>query len=203
MRIGIDFDNTIAGYDHLFLTIAQERLLLSSDFRGGKKSIRDAIRKLPDGELRWMELQAAAYGARMAEAEPIEGVEEFLLACYDRRIPVHIVSHKTRFAARDPQMVDLHGAARAWLVARGFFGRLGVDPGHVFFESTREEKCRRIGMLACSHFIDDLEEVFCEPAFPEGVARYLLNAEAADLAPASVRAFRRWRDIQHDLLGNV
>src|SRR5215475_9640601 len=81
LRIGIDFDNTIAGYDHLFLTIARERGLLPESFAGSKKSIRDAIRARPNGELAWTELQGVVYGARMADAEIIAGVTAFLSEC--------------------------------------------------------------------------------------------------------------------------
>ena len=50
MRIGLDFDNTIAGYDHLFLAAGREQGLLPPDFAGAKKAVRDHIRTLPGGE---------------------------------------------------------------------------------------------------------------------------------------------------------
>lgn len=202
MRIGIDFDNTIAGYDHLFLAAAQERGLLPADFRGAKKTVRDTLRAMPEGELRWTELQGLVYGARMDEARMIEGVDRFLLECRHRQIPVAIVSHKTRFAARDPQMVDLHEASRRWLTAQGFFDRLGVAPAAVFFEPSRTDKCRRIGALGVTHFIDDLEEVFLEPDFPAGVARYLLCDEPHGDARADYTRCRSWPDIQRAIFAD-
>ena len=45
MRIGIDFDNTIAAYDHVFLKAAKEWDLLPSEFAGNKTQIRDTIRQ--------------------------------------------------------------------------------------------------------------------------------------------------------------
>jgi hypothetical protein len=201
VRIGIDFDNTIAGYDHLFLTVARERGLIAESFAGSKKSIRDAIRTLPNGEVAWTELQGVVYGARMAEAEIVTGVASFLAECRQREIPVHIVSHKTRFAARDPLKVNLHDASTAWLEAQGFFDRFGLSRDAVFFEPTREDKCRRIGSLGLSHFIDDLEEVFHEPSFPDGVERYLLSAEACNSAQRRFKTFAAWRDIQNDIFG--
>jgi hypothetical protein len=199
LRIGIDFDNTIAGYDHLFLAIARERGLLPESFAGSKKSIRDAIRARPNGELAWTELQGVVYGARMADAEIIAGVAPFLSECRRRGIPVRIVSHKTRFAARDPLNVNLHDASTAWLEAHGFFDRFGIARDMVFFEPTREDKCRRIGALQLSHFIDDLEEVFHEPSFPDGVERYLLDAEGG--TSSRFKTFTAWRDIQDDIFG--
>ncbi len=176
MRVGIDFDNTLAGYDLLFTRIAREWGLLPQDFQGRKKEVRDAVRLLDGGEAQWMRLQAEAYGPRMAEAVLIEGAASFLLACRDRAVEVFIVSHKTPYAAAAPDGTHLHGAALEWMEARGFFAPDGfaLARDRVFFEPTREAKCRRIAALGCSHFIDDLEEVFRDPAFPEGVGRLLL-----------------------------
>lgn len=202
MLIGVDFDNTIAGYDHLFLGIAQEQGLLPAGFRGNKKSVRDAIRRLENGERRWTELQGVVYGQRMPQARMIEGVEPFLVACREHGIAVRIVSHKTRHAALDPLKVDLHQASRAWMEAQDIFGRLGVARDAVFFEPTRQDKCRRIAVLGVSHFIDDLEEVFHEPEFPPNVERYLLSAEE-EPGPGPFHAFRTWAEIQRDILGRA
>ncbi len=200
MRLGIDFDNTLAGYDALFLALAGERGLLPCGARGGKKAVRDAVRRLPDGERHWMSLQAAAYGARMAEAEPLPGALDFLRACRARSIDFFIVSHKTRHAAADPGGTDLHQTSLAWMTARGFFepDGIGLTPDRVFFEPTRADKCRRIHALGCSHFIDDLEEVFRDPAFPAGVAPLLLGLGHPH-APGPFTLFNDWRAL-HDAL---
>lgn len=68
MRIGIDFDNTIAGYDALFARIGTEAGWLEPGFQGRKKAVRDRVRLLPNGEWSWMTIQAQVYGPRMAEA---------------------------------------------------------------------------------------------------------------------------------------
>ncbi len=41
MRVGIDFDNTIAGYDRVFVAAAQARGWVAADFRGSKRELRD------------------------------------------------------------------------------------------------------------------------------------------------------------------
>lgn len=180
MRIGIDFDNTLAGYDPLFARVAQEWGFLPSGFSGRKKEVRDAVRRLDAGESLWMRLQAEVYGPRMAEAVLIDGAAPFLRACRDRGVPVFVVSHKTPYAAAAPDGVNLHAAALAWMEAQGFFAEDGfaLDRTHVFFEPTREAKCQRIGSLRCRLFIDDLEEVFREPSFPAGIGRLLLHGES-------------------------
>lgn len=200
MRIGIDFDNTLASYDHLFRAVAKEWGLVPPGFDGGKRLIRDAVRRLDNGEEHWMRLQAQAYGARMAEAELIDGAADFLQACRRRDIDVVIVSHKTRHAAADPGGVDLHQACRQWLAAQGFFDPQGfaLDHDRVFFEPTREAKCRRIAALACSHFVDDLEEVFREPSFPAQVKRLLLDVGGAR-PEGPFTAYPNWQAI-HDAI---
>ena len=49
LRIGIDFDNTIACYDRLFAGLAAEIGVVAK----AKQAVRDAVRMLPEGETRW------------------------------------------------------------------------------------------------------------------------------------------------------
>ena len=51
MILGVDFDNTIVDYATLILKVAMKRHLVSGNIDGGKKSLRDAIRILPNGEI--------------------------------------------------------------------------------------------------------------------------------------------------------
>ena len=61
IRIGIDFDNTIVTYDDVFFKYAFDMGLISKDVKKKKQIIRDTIRKLPDGEAKWIELHAILY----------------------------------------------------------------------------------------------------------------------------------------------
>src|SRR5579862_7521958 len=96
--VGIDFDNTIAGYDELLHEVAVERGLISAEVACNKKAIRDTIRALPEGELGWRALQSIIYGARMGEARLLDGVREFIAECRHMGIRVYVVSHKTEYA---------------------------------------------------------------------------------------------------------
>ena len=78
MRIGIDFDNTIVGYDALFTEVARSHGLIPAEFSGTKKQVRDTVRLLEAGEAAWQRLQAAVYGPRMGDALLIDGVGAFL-----------------------------------------------------------------------------------------------------------------------------
>ncbi|MDA8231401.1 MAG: hypothetical protein M0006_08680 [Magnetospirillum sp.] len=196
MRIGIDLDNTLIGYDRLFLRIARDWNLVPADFSGGKTGVRDAVRET-SGESAWMRLQAEAYGVRMAEAELIEGADAFLRGSRKAGATVFVVSHKTKHAAADPGGIDLHRAALAWMEAAGFFSANGfaLDRANIFFEPSREAKCRRIAVLDCRVFIDDLEEVFREPAFPPGVERLLLHRGEGAPPQGPFTVYRHWREV--------
>jgi hypothetical protein len=172
MRIGIDFDNTIVDYDAVFLATARERGLVPAAFSGGKTALRDAIRRGP-GEDEWTRLQAEVYGPRILQAVPYAGFAGFLGAALAAGAELFIVSHKTEFAAADPDGVNLRDGARAWLEANGFVGAGAIAPEAVYFEGTREEKLRRIEALGVEAFIDDLAEVFEEASFPASVQRLL------------------------------
>src|ERR1043166_1120933 len=177
MRVGIDFDNTIASYDEPMHQWAMERGLISPFVPKNKRLIRDAIRRLEDGELKWRELQVFCYGPGMQCARAMPGVKEFLTVCKTSGIPVWIVSHKTEYANFGDPGVKLRDAALGWLEAEGFLdsAAFGIGSERVFFEDTRPAKIERIRMLGLTHFIDDLEETFLERSFPDAVAKVLLS----------------------------
>ena len=57
------------------------------------------------------------------------------------RIPVSIVSHKTKFANYNDAGTNLRETALAWIKQHGFFdfSTYGISAGDVYFESTRAE----------------------------------------------------------------
>jgi hypothetical protein len=197
-RIGIDFDNTIVSYGELIHRVAVEWGLVSDDSEKDKTIIRDQIRLLPDGEVEWQKVQAEIYGPRMSEAALIEGVQEFFVLCRQENIQTYIVSHKTQYAHYDRTDTDLRAAALEWMESRGFFSVIGLGllRENVFFESTRVEKVDRIQRLGCTHFIDDLEEVFLEASFPKRTQKVLFGAQAYQTKLSDVRTATCWKDIR-------
>ncbi len=191
--IGIDFDNTIAAYDAVFHTAAVQRGLITNSTAVAKTSIRDAIRQRSAGELDWQRLQAEVYGPRMPQAHLLDGVLPFLHSCRSRSWPVYVVSHKTQFARRDESGTDLRQAALVWMQSQKLFDveSTGLGPERVFFEDTRPAKVDRIRQLACTHFIDDLEEVFLEEGFPRGVTGILLTQQT-ETTSSEVRPALDW-----------
>ena len=199
VRIGIDFDNTLISYDAVFHAAATRLGLIGEGIAPRKQAVRDAIRLAPDGELAWQRLQGQVYGAGIRDATLIEGVDEFLRRCRALGCEVAIVSHKTEFGHHDPARINLRDAAMGWLTARGFFSQNGYGISKVFFEGTRAEKLSRIAALGCDWFVDDLAEVFSDPAFPPGVRRILFGQTNQSLRDCFVCA--TWREIEERILG--
>ena len=197
-RIGIDFDNTIVRYDKVFLAAARERRLVSEDFAGNKRAIRDVMRRLPDGELEWQRLQGYVYGIGIADAVMFEGLDGFLHRCRAEGHAVLIISHKTEYGHLDPERVNLRQAAFSWMTARRFFcdDGYGIPVEHVFFETTRVEKLQRIADCACTHFIDDLEEVLSDAAFPSTVTGILFADRSIDSEASPYIVCPTWRHIE-------
>ena len=145
MRIGIDFDNTIASYDRLLADLAVEQGLVAERPTGGKRAIRDLVREGEDGEIAWQRLQALAFGPRIGGAVMMEGLEPFLTQCRRRDVAVFVVSHKTRFAAKDRDGIDLHEATLGWMEGKGLLSRNGVKSLTTGCSSSPREARRRPG----------------------------------------------------------
>lgn len=195
--VGLDFDNTIICYDALFHSAALAAGLIEPGVAQEKRAVRDALRARPEGEYRWQCLQAEVYGPRIGDAAPFPGLIEFLREGRSRGVRFCIVSHKSRYAAQDVERRhDLVEAARRWLSACGIVSPEGpVRPEDAFFEPTRAGKVSRIGRLGCRAFVDDLEETFAEPGFPEGTRPFLFADPAQVVTGASVTVCRSWEEI--------
>jgi hypothetical protein len=200
MRIGIDFDNTIACYDGVFHQAALERGLIPPDLAHDKNSVRDYL----NGSGRnddFTELQGHVYGARMELVAPYPGFAEFIDAARKAGHDLFVVSHKTQHPILGSKH-DMHAAARSFLAGRGLTGAQPhqIDPENVFFELTKGEKVVRAHDLACDVFIDDLPEILGLGGFPAGMRKILFDPE--DRFAGEAGAFDRhisWAAISADL----
>jgi hypothetical protein len=176
MRIGLDFDNTIVGYDRLFHRIALEQGVIPAGLPESKLAVRDHLRSI-GREPVWTEMQGRVYGARMDEATAYPGVHAFLRAARGAGWPVAIISHKTLHPFIGPAY-DLHTAARGWIERHLVEdGRPLVDPAQVFFETTKESKLARIAAWQATHFVDDLPEILRAPGFPPAARPILFDPD--------------------------
>ncbi|MBK8870683.1 MAG: HAD family hydrolase [Elusimicrobia bacterium] len=190
MRVGIDFDNTLVCCAPLFHRVALERGLVPPHLPATKDAVRNYLMDL-GRETDWTELQGTVYGPRLCEALPFPGAREFVVLCRQKNIPVGVVSHKTRHALCGPAH-NLHDAGYRWLESAGFFDQDVISRDQVFFEPSRAAKLNRIRALGCSHFIDDLREVFSEPRFPVEVKKWLFDPDSSQKGSKDTRSFSTW-----------
>ncbi len=193
----------MVSYNQLLASIARERGLLDAASSETKRTLRDRIRQLPDGETEWQKCQALLYGPRIGEAVLIEGVARFIELCRRHCVKVYIVSHKTEFSRYDGTDTNLRTAALQWMTAHGFFdpARLGLTQDDVFFAATRQEKIDRIASLQCTHFIDDLEETLLEASFPGQTARILYEPGRESPAPPGIVWMNSWQEVSEYFFG--
>jgi hypothetical protein len=203
MRIGIDFDNTIACYDGVFHKAALERSLIPADLARDKNSVRDYLNGTGRKD-EFTELQGYVYGARMDLVSPYPGFAEFIAIAQKAGHELFIVSHKTRHPILGPKH-DMHAAARGFLTDRSLTGSglAQIDPANVFFELTKEQKVARAYALACNVFIDDLPEILSLDGFPDGMRKILFDPENQFAGMAAERQtfdqYTSWASITADL----
>jgi hypothetical protein len=203
MRLGLDLDNTLIYYDQLFVDVARRQGLVPISWRSSKSELKEYLLKEEDGDRRWMALQGMVYGKAQAQAQIFKGVPLFLMRARFHRVAIWIVSHKTQYGHFDSEKIPLRQVAMEWMEQHGFFATNGfaIDPTHVYFAPTREEKVCRIGELALTHFVDDLPEVFAERSFPQMTQPLLLDPR--DDRTESADAYSSWQAIAMELFGEI
>jgi hypothetical protein len=195
MRIGIDFDNTLACYDQLFWTLARDCGSIEESVPHRKDAVRDNLRQRGLEPL-WTKLQGQAYGPRILEASPFPDALAAVAEFRQRGWDVFVVSHKTRTPIAGPEY-DLHASARNWLKFHGLFSEQSaiMSTNHVCFELTKRDKLQRIADLGCDWFIDDLPELLTDPNFPPGVGRILFDPHhQVDSLPKEIRRLSAWQE---------
>lgn len=171
VRIGIDFDNTLVGYDALFRRLAREKRWPGAG-AASKDAVKSALVAADGHDRRWQRLQAEAYGSRILEARAFPGALEFVARARREGHEVFVVSHKSERSHIDPS-VRLRVWARRWIKTHG----AGLPENQVLFAPSRDEKIRAIARLGLDVFIDDLPKVLEHPRFPARTARILFHPE--------------------------
>lgn len=186
--IGVDFDNTIVNYDHVFYQAARMQNLIPESIHTSKSAVRDYLRSI-DREAEWTTLQGLIYGARMDLATPFAGALEFFASCPHRAV---IISHKTLHPFLGPKY-NLHEAATTWL------REYSLHRTPTFFELTLEKKLARILEQKCTHFIDDLPEVLMEKNFPSHIEKILFDPNNVFQDSPSYHRFTSWKQCSESL----
>lgn len=201
MILGVDFDNTIVCYDHLFHKVALEQGLIPSDFPVSKTKVRDYLRQC-DKENLWIEMQGFVYGDCMQDALPFPGVLNFFTFCKQQHLPVYVISHKTLYPYGGTKY-NLHDSAQKWLERHGFYNpsEIGLDRNRVNFVLTKQEKLTLISEFCCTHFIDDLPEFLLEKKFPKNINRILFDPNSIYPSNHELNRLHSWQEI-HQYLFN-
>lgn len=187
MRIGIDFDNTLVCYDQLFDQVARRHKLLPDNLPPlSKTGVRQHLRE-SGREREWTQLQGLVYGPEILSAPPFPGALETLRQLEQSGHQLFLVSHKTLHPVIG-EAHDLRQAARNWLANRELRFQ------EIYFASTRSEKISKIQGLALDVFVDDLPEVFEDPAFPL-TTRRLLFSPGGQLKSPGWESLSHWSDL--------
>jgi hypothetical protein len=182
----------------MFYHIAVEKNFIPQETGKDKDSVKNYLQARDRNDI-WTELQGLVYGKYLPRARSYPGFTNFLEKCISLGHKLRIISHKTQFNVVG-EKTDLRLAAMDWLVANKIAGNSAVKPDKIFFLSTREEKVRKISDEVCSTFIDDLPEVFLEPAFPANTRKILFRPES-DARLGQIEHARTWQGVSDLVLG--
>lgn len=162
MYLGIDLDNTIAIYDHVFIKYAE--YLLGMKGYKNKVEVANHLRNDNKGS-DWTYLQGEVYGKYMFEATVAEQFLETLTHPDLSGFQIEIVSHRTKNPSSGAGY-DMHEIANEWL-NKNIFSVLNTNRNiPVFFFETFEEKLDFIALKKYIAFVDDLPDVLMSPNFP-------------------------------------
>jgi len=191
MIIGIDLDNTIINYESLFCYAAEKEGWNTQGVKT-KVEIKEQL-ILEDGDdLRWQFLQKEVYSYYLNKAVAYEGVFDFIKKSISLGDEVYIISHKTQFSNLDGK-TNLIQPAISWLEKNDFLGEKGLlKSEQVFFCETREEKVKKIALIGCDLFVDDLLPVLLDSQFPKETLKVLFSGTEKSNEAVQVDA---WEDL--------
>ena len=164
MRIGIDFDNTIAIYDNIFLSFLKKFNFDNAINTNPKEQLKNILFKSPNGLNQWNKIQGEVYGKKVQKAKLAIGFSNFIKLSNHFKSEIFIVSHKTKYGHLDQSKVNLRERAILWMNKNSFFdvNEFALKKSNIFFCSTRKEKISKIKSLKLNFFIDDLYVVLNE-----------------------------------------
>jgi len=193
MRIGLDFDNTIACYDQAIAQLAEELFELPEEVPRTKRGLRDHLRA-KGREPEWTAFQGELYGPGMRYAQPFEGAITTMQELVAEGHELVIISHRSLRPYAGPPH-DLHAAARGWVCKH--LQSLGLFSGDnsLNFLITLEEKLACASKLGCDAFMDDLPEVLHAAAFPPQTVGILFDPAGCEAASSRFHVIKAWPEL--------
>ncbi len=205
LRIGLDFDNTIANYDQAFPNVA--KILGYQNKATNKRDLKVELIASDEGETAWQKVQGLTYGKYIDQASLYPGVLEFVVRAKARNCEVFVISHKTEFGHFDEANTSLRDAATAWMISKRIVGQgaAQVNEAHIFYASTRDEKIAKIKELSLDVFIDDLSEVLTDSSFSAKTKKILFRPDSDREAnlDSAILTSQSWREIGDKLFGSI
>ena len=176
-RFGFDLDNTLIDYSN-----AVQEYCLSEGLKECKTldSLRTLLRRSDTSERLWQLAQGWLYTDGLSYARAGQGAVELCEFLKNSNMELMIVSHKTTHTPDFCGQKPLREIATKWIncseLADYFLGN-----EQIYYEATRASKVERIQKLEFNYFVDDLIEVFQEPAYPKAVTSFLLSETGSEL----------------------
>ena len=205
LRIGLDFDNTIANYDQAFPEVARILGYETNNLNAtlNKRDLKLKLLKQPDGDTAWQKVQGLVYGKFIDLASLYPGVYEFVLRALASGHKIFIVSHKTELGHFDESRTPLRQAATTWLINQKLVGDSDskIKLQNIYYAETRDEKINKIVELQLDVFIDDLDEVLSDRSFPKRTRKILFGSGAT--TSQEILAMQSWREVGDELFGEI
>lgn len=205
LRIGLDFDNTIANYDQAFPEVARILGYETNNLNAtlNKRDLKLKLLKQPDGDTAWQKVQGLVYGKFIDLASLYPGVYEFVLRALASGHKIFIVSHKTELGHFDESRTSLRQAATTWLINQKLVGDSDskIKLQNIYYAETRDEKINKIVELQLDVFIDDLDEVLSDRSFPKRTRKILFGSGAT--TSQEILAMQSWREVGDELFGEI
>ena len=205
LRIGLDFDNTIANYDQAFPEVARILGYETNNLNAtlNKRDLKLKLLKQPDGDTAWQKVQGLVYGKFIDLASLYPGVYEFVLRALASGHEIFIVSHKTELGHFDESRTPLRQAATTWLINQKLVGDSDskIKLQNIFYAETRDEKINKMVELQLDVFIDDLDEVLSDRSFPKRTRKILFGSGAT--TSQEILAMQSWLEVGDELFGEI
>tara|TARA_R110002050_G_scaffold31905_1_gene81547 strand:- start:7853 stop:8446 length:594 start_codon:yes stop_codon:yes gene_type:complete len=197
MIIGIDFDNTLVCYRNSFHAAAKKHNIICSDDYKEKLDIKKYLQKQDKTNYLWERLQGLVYGKEILNADFYEGALEFIKESITKGHILYIVSHKTKYAHHDTDKTNLQNKALEFLYENSFFEKTGFKKENVFFCDTSEKKIKKIKILRCNIFIDDLSEILLHDEMPKSCQKILFGLSSNK----ELVSYETWKEIKDTVYG--
>ena len=176
-RFGFDLDNTLIDY-----SVAVQKYCSNEGLDECKtiNNLRTLLRRSDTTGRLWQLAQGWLYTYGLSFARAGQGAVELCEFLKKSDLELMIVSHKTTHTPDFCGQKPLREIATKWIngseLADYFLGN-----EQIYYEATRASKVERIQKLEFNYFVDDLVEVFQEPAYPKAVTSFLLSETGSEL----------------------